>query len=80
MNSTVNNLAQILADMYANAPHGRRVTNIHLFGIDYNEEIRQAGVYDVVVAAGIPETYVTEVNKGINLAAHVIPRRGRRTN
>ncbi|RZK45248.1 MAG: hypothetical protein EOO94_04605 [Pedobacter sp.] len=73
--NTTNNLAQILADMYANAPRNQLVTNIHLFGISYNQEIRQAGVRDVVAAAGIPSTYVAEVNKGINLAAYVVPLR-----
>jgi hypothetical protein len=46
---------------------------VHLFGIKYANEIREGGASpkDIVVAAGMSESYGVEVNKGINLAKYV---------
>ena len=64
-------LGDILGDMYRNAPRKEVVTMVHLFGIQYHEDIRQAGVKEVVRASGIGEDYKAEVNKGIKLAKYV---------
>ena len=74
MARTVTELGKILADMYNNAEEGEKVTMIHLFGIQYHSEIREISTREIVEAAGIKDTYITEVNKGVNLAKYVIPR------
>lgn len=71
MINSVEELGAILADMYKNAPHKRLVTMIHLFGIQYHEDIRRLGVKEVVEKSGIGDKYHAEVNKGINLAEYV---------
>ena len=73
METEAKRLGAILNDMYENAPRGRQVTMIHLFGIQYSEDIERVGVKDVVTASGIKSTYITEVNKGMNLAEYVVP-------
>lgn len=64
-------LGEILREMYENAPRKEQVTFIHLFGIKYHEEIKSAGIREVVELSGIPITYRTEVNKGVNLGRYV---------
>ena len=70
---TLHELSAALQTMYASAPKGRQVTMVHLFGIQYAPEIRASGFAprEIVRAAGLSETYVTEVNKGIRLAPYV---------
>lgn len=43
MNSskTILELGLILKEMYSNAPNGEMVTQIHLFGVKYADEIRE---------------------------------------
>jgi hypothetical protein len=60
-----------LKEMYDNAPRGEQVAMIHLFGIKYPKEIKEAGVKNVVIEAGISSTYVTEVSKGMSLSKYV---------
>jgi hypothetical protein len=69
-------LAEHLRTMYRGAPKGDAVAMIHLFGIKYAAQIKEAGVSarDIVLAAGINESYAVEVNKGINLDRYVEPR------
>lgn len=69
-------LAEHLRTMYHQAPKGEAVAMIHLFGIKYAGQIKEAGVSakDIVLAAGINESYAVEVNKGINLERYVEPR------
>ncbi|MCC7316397.1 MAG: hypothetical protein IT419_16400 [Planctomycetes bacterium] len=73
---TAAELASRLGDMYRTAPKGEMVAMIHLFGIRHADEIRDCGTSptDLAKAAGIPETYGVEVNKGINLAKYVCER------
>ena len=75
MNRTIE-LANILSRMYHTAPVGEKTTMIHLFGIKYADEIRacDASVKDIVDLSGIPDTYPTEVSKGVRLARYVMPR------
>ncbi len=73
MAKTASELGNILADMYKNAQKKEQVTMIHLFGVQYHEEIQQVGIREVVEEAGIHSTYRTELNKAIKLAKYVTP-------
>lgn len=66
-------LGSILGDMYRTAPDGETVAMIHLFGVKYADEIKslQASARDIAMAAGINESYATEINKGVHLAKYV---------
>lgn len=70
---TPEQLGRELAQMYEEAPKGHTVAKIHLFGIKYSNEIDgcAGSITDIVVSSGIPVSYVTEVNKGKNLARYV---------
>ncbi len=68
------NLGNSLANAYTNAPRGEQVTRIHLFAIQYAEEIKEEGIKDVIKASRIPLSYHVEVNKGIKLAAYVVAK------
>lgn len=76
MSTTQEALGGILRRMYDAAPAGEQVANIHFFGIKYASAIRDAELNprEVVAAAGINESYATEVNKGMNLSKYVLPR------
>lgn len=73
---TAAELAARLGEMYRSAAKGESVAMIHLFGIRHADAIRACGTSptDLARAAGIPETYGVEVNKGINLAKYVTER------
>lgn len=69
----VNELSEKLREMYRGASQGDAVFMVHLFGIKYANEIRESGASpkEIVLAAGMSESYGVEVNKGINLAKFV---------
>ena len=71
-----NTLKVILADMYNNAPEGEAVAMIHLFGIRYAREIRECNesAKQLAIAAGIGESYGTEISKGVKLSQYVWTR------
>lgn len=73
---TLNELADVLSDMYRNAPHGDSVAMIHLFGIKYAREIKtlEASCKAIAKAAHINESYGTEISKGVKLSKYVIPK------
>lgn len=50
-----------------------KTTMIHLFGIIYGDEVRNAGIpaIEIVKAARMPVSYQAEVNKGISLSRYV---------
>ena len=60
-----------LAQMYKDALLNKKVVSVHLFGIKYADEIRDMSVKDIVIGAELPESYKTEIRKGINLAKYV---------
>lgn len=65
-------LADILAHAYANGAEGETVVTLHLFGIKYAREIEAHGsLLELVKSSGIPESYQTEIRKGMNLARYV---------
>lgn len=71
----IQELAQILGDMYENAKRNEAVCQINLFGIIYAAEIEaaQCSIKELVRLSGINMGYVTEVSKGIKLAKYVVP-------
>lgn len=70
---SINDLGEILKQMYNSAPEKEQVTFIHLFGIKYGEIIlrNEYSTAEIVNASGIKESYKTEVRKGINLSKYV---------
>ena len=70
---TLKELGDKLNSMYNNAPKGDSVAMIHLFGIKYANEIllNRFSKKDIANAARIPESYGTEISKGVKLAKYV---------
>ena len=66
----ISQLAKILSERVARAGKGERVTQIHLFGIEYADEIGSAA-NQVVAASEIDNSYATEVRKVMRLAKYV---------
>ena len=66
----IDEAADILKSMYESA-HGKALS-VHLFGIKYADEIRGLPLKELARYAGLPESYHTEIRKGINIAPHVI--------
>ncbi|MGN0814855.1 MAG: hypothetical protein ACI4MH_06465 [Candidatus Coproplasma sp.] len=65
-------LGRKLNEMYSNAPKNEKVIMIHLFGLKFADIIRGNGysVREIVKYAKINDSYVVEVNKGINMAKY----------
>lgn len=70
---TLQKLGQKLKEMYFESKEGEAVVMIHLFGIRYASEIRESGesMKAIAVAAGIQESYGTEISKGVKLSKFV---------
>jgi len=70
---TIKELSDILLDMYGNASQGGKAVMVHLFGVKYAEQIESCGgtAKDIVKAAGIRDSYSTEIRKGVRLAEYV---------
>jgi hypothetical protein len=45
-----------------------------LFGIRYAEELGGMPIGEVVITAGLPKSYQTEVRKGMSLARYVVEK------
>ena len=71
----IDQASKILARMYRGALPKEQALSTHLFGIKYADEIRDMSLKDIVVGAELPESYKTEIRKGINLAKYVEVRR-----
>ncbi len=69
---TCRELALELKSMYENSSN-EKTTMIHLFGIKYADEIKQVGCTprEILKTADMPESYQTEISKGIRLAKYV---------
>ncbi len=67
-------LATILNKMYNNPPVKERVAMIHLFAINYAKEIQDYNIAaaELVRAAGLNDSYHTEISKGIKLSKYVV--------
>ncbi|SNR58765.1 HTH-like domain-containing protein [Lutibacter flavus] len=70
---TIKELGEKLNSMYTNAPKGDAVAMIHLFGIKYSREIQRSDFSnkEIAKAARIPESYGTEISKGVKLFKYV---------
>jgi hypothetical protein len=70
---TLQELGKALSDMYLGSETGETVAMIHLFGIKYAEEISTSceSMRAIALAAGIPESYGTEIGKGVKLSRFV---------
>ena len=67
---TIDEAARRLKAMYDDASTGKAVS-IHLFGIRYADELDGMSIGEVVIRAGLPKSYQTEVRKGMSLARYV---------
>lgn len=67
----INEASKILREMYLKADKKEKAVSIHLFGIKYAQQIEGISAKDIVIGADLPESYKTEVRKGINLAKYV---------
>lgn len=72
---TIDEAARKLADMYQKgAAQKEQVTHIHLFAITYADEITGMSLPEILARARLPDSYKTELRKGINLAKYVRPK------
>lgn len=68
-------LGMILKDMYQQGEVCReQTTMIHLFGIKYSNSIKDYGlsIKNILEYAQLPDSYKTEINKGMKLAKYVV--------
>ena len=72
---TIEEAADILRSMYANAGRGEQSLQFHLFGIKYADELSRLGIRRIVIKADLPLSYATEISKGRKLARYVEMRR-----
>lgn len=58
---------------YDSAPRGEKTTMIHLFAIKYADDLNSMdeSLDDLLKQAGMPVSYVTELNKGRRLGKYV---------
>lgn len=66
---TVDELGTILKEMYGNAEDKMQVASIHIFGIKYGKNIieNEFKAPDIIKAAGLNESYSTELQKALNI-------------
>ena len=68
----ISQAAQILRQMYERAkPYREQATAIHYFAVKYARQIEDISPREIVVAAGMSESYKTEISKGVRLAQYV---------
>ena len=62
-------LGDILKEMYSNAEDKMQVASIHIFGIKYGKNIieNEFKAPDIIKAAGLNESYSTELQKALNI-------------
>lgn len=66
---TIQELGSILFEMYSNAEDKMQVASIHIFGIKYGKNIidKEFRAPDIINAAGLNESYSTELQKALNI-------------
>ncbi|WP_291238962.1 hypothetical protein, partial [Gemmobacter sp.] len=64
-------LARIFKERYHTAPKGAAVISIHLFGIEFAEELAGQPLKEICLRAGVPVSYGTEIFKGMRLSQFV---------
>ena len=69
-------LARILREKYDSAKCKEISLQVHLFGIEYGEVIKEKGykVSKIVEMAGLEKGYIPEVSKGVKLSSYVVLR------
>ena len=74
---TLQELGEKLNEMYFDSEDGEAVAMIHLFGIKFASEITNSRESKAAIAkaAGIPNSYATEISKGVKLAKFVTPKK-----
>lgn len=62
-------LGQILKNMYSLAEDKKKILSIHMFGIKYGKEIRknEYSALSIIKASGLNASYVTELSKALNI-------------
>lgn len=68
-NMTIDEFAKELSKMYSGEDIVSKTTAIHMFGLKYADELEASGINkkDILQAAGMPDSYETEINKGIRI-------------
>jgi len=69
--SAIDELAATLRAAYARPGPGGKVVEIHLFGIKHAEALKIVSLPALLGKAGMPDSYKTELRKGMNLAPFV---------
>lgn len=66
---SIQELGGILYEMYSNAEDRMQVASIHIFGIKYGKNIieKEYRTPDIIKAAGLNESYSTELQKALNI-------------
>ena len=72
---TIQDVAQLLKQMYETAPEREKAVHVHLFGIRYAAIINDMSTHEIAERAGIQRSYGTEIRKGINLSKYVVERK-----
>ncbi len=70
-------LAAILRDRYHHAAKGDVALSIHLFGIEFADQLAGHSLKDICAQADVPVSYQVEINKGMRIAPHVQLKTGR---
>ena len=71
---TLDELAEVLRNMWDSAPKGGKTPMVHLFGIRYADELEGMDLAALAELAGRPRSMGTEIRKGRNLAQYVIEK------
>jgi 5-methylcytosine-specific restriction protein B len=75
---SIQELGNILSDMYNNAPKGQKAVMIHLFGVKFANEISSNGysvsesISKIIEISGLKPSYFNEVYKGVRLSQYVV--------
>ena len=69
--SQLDDLARELQSNYSGALKSEKVVQIHLFGIRRAAALKNVSLPELLARAGMPDSYKTELRKGIRLADHV---------
>ena len=64
-------LAAVFSRRYHQAADGEMVTSIHIFGIEYAEQLAGQNIKEVCERANVTVSYQTEISKGMSLAKFV---------
>ena len=73
--SQLDDLARELKNSYSTAAKSQKVVQIHLFGIRHANVLRNVSLPELLARAGMPDSYKTEISKGIRLSEHVQAKR-----